>query len=83
MDKNIHPHIMLAGAATLGPKGQVVIPVEIREKMGIQPGDKLVALYMEDKKTIGFVSEKCAQGMIDKMGEQLNALRSIVGEEKN
>lgn len=74
----------LAGTATVGPKGQVVIPAEVREKMNIKPGDKLIALYSENKKAIGFISESCAQAMVDAMGERLTELQSIVtgdGEE--
>lgn len=68
-------HIDLVGTVTLGPKGQVVIPVEVREKMGVVPGDKLVALYLPEKKSIGFVSEKDMQSLIDKMGTHLSSLR--------
>lgn len=64
-----HTHIQLAGTVTLGPKGQVVIPVEVREDMGIQPGDKLVALYAPDKKSIGFITENHAQAFVDMMGK--------------
>ena len=44
-----HKHIQLLGPVTVGPKGQVVIPVEVREGMGITPGDKLIALYFDEK----------------------------------
>ena len=30
------------GAVTVGARGQVVIPASVREKMGIEPGDKLL-----------------------------------------
>ena len=46
---DIHKHIQLMGTVTVGPKGQVVIPVEVREGMGITPGDKLIALYFDEK----------------------------------
>lgn len=65
-----HKHIRLAGTVTVGPKGQVVIPREVREDMGIEPGDKLVALYLDDKKSIGLITEKQAQKYIIQMGEQ-------------
>ena len=68
-------HIDLVGTVTLGPKGQVVIPAEVREKMGVVPGDKLVALYLPEKKSIGFVSEKDMQSLIEKMGTHLSSLR--------
>ncbi|MGQ9454730.1 MAG: AbrB/MazE/SpoVT family DNA-binding domain-containing protein [Armatimonadota bacterium] len=32
------------GAATVGDRGQVVIPAEARKKLGISPGDKLLVL---------------------------------------
>lgn len=44
-----HKAIHLVGTVTVGPKGQVVIPSEVRESMEINPGDKLVALYLEEK----------------------------------
>lgn len=69
-------NIQLAGTVTLGPKGQVVIPSEVREQMSIEPGDKLVALYMPDSKAIGFVSESAMQSIIDRMGSHVDALRN-------
>ena len=66
-------HVQLAGTATVGPKGQVVIPVEIREQMGISPGDKLVALYLPSKNAIGFVPQDKVQYLIDKMGAHIAA----------
>jgi AbrB family looped-hinge helix DNA binding protein len=32
------------GAATVGERGQVVIPAEARKKFGINPGDKILVL---------------------------------------
>ena len=75
-------HISLAGTATVGPKGQVVIPADVREKMGVKPGDKLIALYVEDKKAIGFITEQQAQTMIDRMGSQLDSIQETLTKEK-
>ncbi|MGB3023598.1 MAG: AbrB/MazE/SpoVT family DNA-binding domain-containing protein [Candidatus Saccharimonadales bacterium] len=69
-------NIQLAGTVTVGPKGQVVIPVEVRDQMGIESGDKLVALYMPDTKAIGFVSKESMQSIIDRMGSHVEALRN-------
>ncbi len=81
MDHEQNPHVQLMSTVTLGPKGQVVIPVEVREKMGIAPGDKLVALYIPSKGAVGFVSEEKVQHLIDKMGTHVAAVRSLLNKE--
>lgn len=70
--------VKLVGTATVGPKGQVVIPAGVREKMGIKPGDSLIALYVEDKKVIGFAPEDRLQTIIDKLGEQVSPIGGVV-----
>lgn len=72
--------IELAGTVTVGPKGQVVIPVDVRQKMGIDSGDKLIALYIPDKNAIGFVTNQSMQSLIDRMGKRIEVLRSRLGE---
>lgn len=78
-----HKHIKLAGTVTVGPKGQVVIPAEIRDDMDIKPGDKLVALYFADKKSLGFITEAQAQSFVDKMGENYTHLKDAVQKTVN
>lgn len=69
-------HFELVGTMRLGPKGQVVIPAEVREAMAVKPGDKLVALFMSDKQAISFMPESCLQAIIDKMGANVEELRA-------
>ena len=71
-------HIRLAGTATLGPKGQVVIPAEVREKMNISAGDKLIALCVEDKQSVAFVTESQAQTIINQFNSHVSELRGII-----
>lgn len=71
-------YIQLAGTVTVGPKGQVVIPSEVREKMQIKPGDKLVALYIPSKQSVGFVPEAQVQRLIDKMGANIVDLKTTI-----
>lgn len=71
-------HLQLAGTATLGPKGQVVIPADVREKMNINPGDKLIALYVEDKQSIAFVTETQAQTIIDQFNTHIAELTDVI-----
>lgn len=72
---SFHKNIHLVGTVTLGPKGQVVIPADVREAMSIGPGDKLVALYFDEKKSIAFITERQAQKHIIKMGEQFTQFK--------
>lgn len=72
----------LVGTATVGPKGQVVIPAEVRESMGIKPGDKLIALHISHKNAIAFITEEQAQKLVDKMGAQVSGLRDALENSK-
>lgn len=73
-----HKHVQLVGRMTVGPKGQVVIPADIREHMDIGPGDKLIALYFADKKSLGIITEEQAQVFVDRMGESCTHLKDAV-----
>ena len=77
----MNKHISLAGTATVGPKGQVVIPAEVREAMGIEPGTKLIAFYIASKKSIAFVTEAQAQVYIQHMGEEFTRLKETLEKE--
>jgi AbrB family looped-hinge helix DNA binding protein len=37
------------GRVTISPKFQVVIPKEIREKLGLEPGQKIEAIAYDDR----------------------------------
>lgn len=69
------------GTVTVGPKGQVVIPSEVREQMGITPGDKLVALYFDQKKSVALITEKQAQEYVVQMGEECTYFNKKGGRE--
>lgn len=62
--------IQLVGTVTVGPKGQIVVPAEVRESMNIAPGDKLIALYHEHKKSVVFITEQQAQRFVATLGSQ-------------
>lgn len=43
-----NPSEALVDATVLGERGQIVIPKEIREKLGFKPGDRLVLMQNGD-----------------------------------
>lgn len=53
-----------AGMVKLGPKGQIVIPKEVREMMGIGPGDT-VLLLCDDKQGIAIPTPALADAICD------------------
>lgn len=52
------------GLATLGAKGQIVIPVEIREMFDLRPGDQ-VFLMADVKKGIAIVKSDFVSNALD------------------
>ena len=56
-----HEHGMhgkkLYGTATVGTKGQIVIPADAREELNIQPGDKLYIAGSVEKKVLFCLGE--------------------------
>jgi AbrB family looped-hinge helix DNA binding protein len=58
----------LIGMATVGAKGQIVIPVEARKELGIEEGDKLVILRGKTNKTLVLLTHPEMDRLIDKLG---------------
>lgn len=62
-------HIELAGTATVGERGQIIVPISVRKKMNLVPGDKLIALYIADNDSVGFIKESKIQNVLDQFGQ--------------
>lgn len=56
------------GLATVGTKGQIVIPAEARQELGINEGDKLLILRGRTKKTLILVTHPEIDRLIQKAG---------------
>ncbi len=55
------PEMKFWGTATVGSKGQVVIPAEAREAVGIKSGDKLLAVGNPARKGVAFVKAEVVE----------------------
>ncbi len=67
---------MFVGSVTLGERGQVVIPAEARDQMGLQAGDKLLAFCHPTQQMVCL----CKLTMLEHMRAFLNRMEK---EEEN
>lgn len=70
------------GVTTIGSKGQVVIPVEARNSMNMQPGDKVI-VFGKQHPTKGFgmvclCPVSSADGFIEEMTDLITSARSAI-----
>ena len=56
------------GLATVGTKGQIVIPAEARKELGIEEGDKLIILRGKTKHSLILLSHDEMDRIVSKLG---------------
>jgi len=61
------------GSATVGERGQVVIPANIRKSFRMKPGDKLIVFAKHEM--IGLIPAEEFSQMLDKASEMLSKFR--------
>lgn len=71
------------GMVTVGERGQVVIPAELRTKLAIEPGDKLVACGALGDKGFIMIKAESVTEHIDKIIEHLSEARKAVKTSKS
>jgi AbrB family looped-hinge helix DNA binding protein len=67
----------LYGTATVGTKGQVVIPADAREELGIQPGDRLYVIGAPHGNIVAFLKEEQLEEFIEKLNVSVDALKEF------
>lgn len=68
--------------ATVGTKGQIVIPLEVRERLGVGPGDKIVVM-MRDKHVAVLLPMNNMREWLDKMTADFDELKNIMSDPQN
>ena len=69
-----HPEGQFYGTATIGEKGQVVIPQEARKTMNLQKGDRLLVFGMdEDALVVAKLSH--VEKITSHLSKKLNMIR--------
>ncbi len=65
-----HHDVKMFGTVTVGPKGQVVIPKEVRDALKINTGDSLVVIVKANK-AVGMIKSENIPEMIAYIQEEM------------
>ena len=66
------------GAVTVGERGQLVIPAELRRALRIKSGDQLMVFAKVEKKIINLMPEKDFSEFLEKAAKLISKLESKV-----
>ena len=65
----------LFGTATVGTKGQIVIPADAREELGIQSGDRLYVIGSKGASAVTFIKEEQLNEFIERLNINIENLK--------
>lgn len=68
----------LFGTATVGTKGQVVIPADARDALGIKTGDRLYVVGSRSKQVVGFIKEEQLREMLEHLTDHIEQYKDIL-----
>ncbi len=68
----------LYGTATVGTKGQVVIPADARESLDIKTGDRLYVVGSQSKQWVGFLKEEQLREMVAHLTDNIEQYKDIL-----
>ena len=70
------------GTAVLGPRGQLVIPMEARKEIGIDTGDKLLVFGHFGGRGLIFIKAEAAEELLNIMSSRLDEIARLVKKNK-
>lgn len=68
----------LYGTATVGSKGQIVIPADAREELNLKPGDKLYIAGSPEKSVLFCLKEEQLQHLIEKLTGDVENAKTLI-----
>ena len=70
------------GTAVLGPRGQLVIPVEARKELGIDTGSKLLVFGHFSGRGLIFIKVEAAEELLNIMSSRLDEVAKSIKASK-
>lgn len=70
------------GTAVLGPRGQLVIPVEARKELGIDSGSRLLVFGHFGGRGLIFMKAEAAEELLNIMSSRLDEVARLVKENR-
>jgi len=71
------------GSATVGPRGQMVIPVNARKELGIDTGTTLLLFTGPQSRMLVLLPADIMEHMLGRMGERLAHFEKLVRDYKS
>lgn len=68
----------LYGTATVGTKGQIVIPADARKALGIEEGERLYVVGSEKGCWIGLIKEEQLREMVGKLTDNIESYKDAL-----
>lgn len=81
--KNIWGEPKYFGSTTVGPKGQIVIPVNARKELGIDTGTTLLFFTGHEKGMLALLKADVMEHMLGMMSEGIARFEKLVKEYKS
>ncbi len=72
----------ICGTTTVGARGQVVIPSDVRKLLGIKSGDRLIVLAKKDRKTVGLVPVEDFSRFLENASEFISKMEKKVPKKR-
>jgi AbrB family looped-hinge helix DNA binding protein len=69
------------GSSTIGERGQVVIPAEARQDLGLKPGDKVLFMRHPIHEGLMLFQIDAVKGFIDEFAASVRRIEDRVAEE--
>ncbi|MDX2776461.1 AbrB/MazE/SpoVT family DNA-binding domain-containing protein [Streptomyces caniscabiei] len=77
MNKSLMGDKKLYGTATVGTKGQIVIPADAREELNIKPGDRMYVMNAMHGSGIVLLKEEMLESLVQQMTEHIESFRAL------